>query len=193
MRHRRLAKAGNFEIAYSDCSRLRPHRAPVHPELTSHCVHAEPLCAGCSHSVHFLVGEACSRSFTWFHRRADQRVIGPILGLRIGADALTPRGSKSLDPWSPVPAAFHCFHVREPRFGGALFVCAQLGTERRPMGGAVLVCRNTLAAMRKRRRRPAVTPRFYTEPHESMRRGRERRCPRRSPRSGRRSSPGPPG
>src|SRR5690625_7374924 len=48
--------------------RLRPHRAPVHPELTRNRVHAEPLHAGCSDSVHFLVREACSRSFLWFRR-----------------------------------------------------------------------------------------------------------------------------
>lgn len=90
--------------------RLRPHRAPVHPELTSHGVHADALCAGCSHSVHFLVGQACSRSFLWFRRRADQRVVGLAVGLCIRANPLIPRGNQPLDPRSPVPTTLHCFH-----------------------------------------------------------------------------------
>ncbi|MFT4135558.1 hypothetical protein [Microbacterium sp.] len=72
--------------------------------------HAHALRAGCSHSVHFGVREACSRSFLWFRRRPDQRVIGPVLGLGILADALIPRGNKPLNPLSSVPAAFHCAH-----------------------------------------------------------------------------------
>ena len=92
--------------------RLRPHRAPVHPELTSHGVHADALCAGCSHSVHFLVGQACSRSFLWFRRRADQRVVGLAVGLCIRANPLIPRGNQPLDPRSPVPTTLHCFHPR---------------------------------------------------------------------------------
>lgn len=91
--------------------RLRPHRAPVHPELTSHGLHADALCAGCSHSVHFLVGQACSRSFLWFRRHADQRVVGLAVGLCIRANPLIPRGNQPLDPRSPVPATLHCFHV----------------------------------------------------------------------------------
>ena len=93
--------------------RLRPHRAPVHPELTSHGVHADALCAGCSHSVHFLVGQACSRSFLWFRRRADQRVVGLAVGLCIRANPLIPRGNQPLDPRSPVPTTLHCFHNTE--------------------------------------------------------------------------------
>ncbi len=89
---------------------LRPHRAPVNTELLCQRVHAHALRAGCSHSVHFLVGETCSRSFLWFRRRADQRVIGPVVGLGILADALIPCGNQPLDPWSPVPASFHCAH-----------------------------------------------------------------------------------
>ena len=45
---------------------------------------------GRAHSVHFLVGEPCSRTFTWFRRRPDQRVIGPVLGLGTLTDALIP-------------------------------------------------------------------------------------------------------
>lgn len=90
--------------------RLRPHRASVNPELAGQCVHADPVCAGCSHSVHFRVRETCSRSFTWFRRRIDQRVVGPVLGVGIPTSALVPRGNKPLDPWSPVPAVLHCFH-----------------------------------------------------------------------------------
>lgn len=90
--------------------RLCPHRAPVNPEPARQRVHAHTLRAGCSHSVHFAVRQPCSRSFLWFRRRADQRVIGSALGLRIGVDALIPCGSKSLNPWSPVPVVFHCVH-----------------------------------------------------------------------------------
>ena len=97
--------------------RLRPHRAPVHPELTSHGVHADALCAGCSHSVHFLVGQACSRSFLWFRRRADQRVVGLAVGLCIRANPLIPRGNQPLDPRSPVPTTLHCFHHISGRLG----------------------------------------------------------------------------
>lgn len=46
--------------------RLRPHRAPMNPEPARQGVHPDPLRAGCSHSVHFLVRELCSRSFLWF-------------------------------------------------------------------------------------------------------------------------------
>lgn len=88
--------------------RLRPHGAPVNPELACQRVHAHTLRAGCSHSAHFLVREPCSRSFTWFRRRADQRVIGSVLG--IGADALIPCGNELLNPWSSVPATLHCVH-----------------------------------------------------------------------------------
>ena len=91
-------------------ARLRPHRAPVTSEPARQRVHAHALRACCSHSVHFLVGEACSRSFLWFRRRPDQRVIGSVLGLGILADALIPGGNKPLNPWSPVPAAFHRVH-----------------------------------------------------------------------------------
>ena len=82
----------------------------MHPEPPRQRVHPDTLRAGCSHSVHFLVREPCSRSLLWFRRRADQRVIGLAVGLGIGADALVPRGNKPLDPWSPVPAAPNCFH-----------------------------------------------------------------------------------
>ena len=56
--------------------RFRPHRAPVNPELTRERIRAHPLRAGCSHSVHFLVREPCSRSSLWFRRCANQRVVG---------------------------------------------------------------------------------------------------------------------
>jgi hypothetical protein len=129
--------------------RLRPHRAPVHPELTSHGVHADALCAGCSHSVHFLVGQACSRSFLWFRRRADQRVVGLAVGLCIRANPLIPRGNQPLDPRSPVPTTLHCFHKRwktRTRFlSGSSSVCergsrtpvgfwAHMGERSEPMG-----------------------------------------------------------
>ena len=90
--------------------RLRPHRTPVNSVPARQRFHAHALRAGCSHSVHFLGREPCSRSFLWFRRRPDQRVVGLALGVGIPADALIPRGNQPLDPWSPVPAAFHCVH-----------------------------------------------------------------------------------
>lgn len=62
---------------------LRSDGAPVNPELIRQRDHADSLHAGCSHSVHFLLHEACSGSFFWFRRRTDQRVIGPIFGLAV--------------------------------------------------------------------------------------------------------------
>lgn len=90
--------------------RFRPHRAPVNPELTRERIRAHPLRAGCSHSVHFLVREPCSRSSLWFRRCANQRVVGLPGEVGIVAGALIPRGNKPLKPWSPVPATLHCFH-----------------------------------------------------------------------------------
>lgn len=52
--------------------------------------HADALRTGCSHGVHFLVREPCSRSFLWFRRSVDQRVIGLALRLGIPANALIP-------------------------------------------------------------------------------------------------------
>ena len=95
--------------------RLRPHRTPVNSVPARQRFHAHALRAGCSHSVHFLGREPCSRSFLWFRRRPDQRVVGLALGVGIPADALIPRGNQPLDPWSPVPAAFHCVHSPNPR------------------------------------------------------------------------------
>ncbi len=87
----------------------------MNPELVRQHGHADALCEGCSHSVHFLVRESCSRSFLSFRRRADQRVIGLARGIGIPPSALIPRGNKPLHPWSPVPAALHCFHVMKPQ------------------------------------------------------------------------------
>lgn len=90
--------------------RLRPHGATVNPEPPRQRGHTLASGPGCSYSVYFLVSEACSRSFLWLRRGVDQRVIGPVLGLRIIADALTPRGNKPLNPWSPVPVVLDCVH-----------------------------------------------------------------------------------
>ena len=38
----------------------------MHAVTISEYGHAGAVLAGCSHSVHFLVSEACSRSFLWF-------------------------------------------------------------------------------------------------------------------------------
>lgn len=110
-------------------------------ELPRQCVHADAVRAGCSDSVHFLVRETCSRSFLWFRRRADQRVVGLAVGLCIGTGALIPRGNQPLNPWSPVPAVLHCVHQRtarsECRFRpGFVHFCARhganVGQNRRP-------------------------------------------------------------
>ena len=82
----------------------------MHPEPASQGDHADALCAGCSHGVHFLVREPCSRSFGWFRRRADQRVVGLPGEAGLVADALIPRGNQPLNPGSPVPAMLHCVH-----------------------------------------------------------------------------------
>ena len=122
----------SITVAGPDETGLRPDGSTVNPELTCQRVHADALRAGCSHSVHFLVRQACSRSFLWLRRRVDQRIIGPVLGLRIIADALTPRGNKPLDPWSPVPAALHCVHhFRRTRLSsGSSLLSSRQGNQR---------------------------------------------------------------
>ena len=112
--------------------RLRPHGATVNPELLRKRDHADSLRAGCSHSVYFLVREACSRSLLWFHRRIDQRVVGLALGVGVPASALIPRGNEPLDPWSPVPAAFHCVHhFRRTRLSsGSSLLSSRQGNQR---------------------------------------------------------------
>lgn len=90
----------------------------MHPEPTGQRGHADAMLAACSHSVHFLVHEPCSRSLLWFRRRPNQRVIGLALGLGIPTSALIPRGDKPLNPWSPVPAGLHYVQSR-PRCGCA--------------------------------------------------------------------------
>ena len=97
-------------LARSSPRDLGPDCAAMDAETAGEFVNADPSRAGCSHSVHFLVREPCSRSFLWFRRRPDQRVVGLAVGVGIPADALIPRGNEPLDPWSPVPAVLHCFH-----------------------------------------------------------------------------------
>ena len=72
--------------------------------------HTDALLAGCSHSVHFLIGEAGSSASPWLLRHPDQRAVTLIVGLDIPANVRIPRGNKPLDPWLPVPAALHCVH-----------------------------------------------------------------------------------
>lgn len=91
-------------------TRSCPDCAPMYPVPMGKRLHAHPLRAGCSHCVHFLVREPCSRSFLWFPRRADQRIVSLVLALGIPAVALIPRGNKPLNPRSPVPATLNCFH-----------------------------------------------------------------------------------
>ena len=80
-------------------------------ELLRYRVYAHATLKSCSHSVHFLFREPCSRSLHWFRRRADPSVVGLALRLSIPASALIPRGNKPLNPRSPVPAALHRVHV----------------------------------------------------------------------------------
>lgn len=106
---------GQGQVAHDDqpsspWPRLCPYRAPVHSELASQRVHAYTLCVGCSHGVHFLLGEACSRSFTWFRRRTDQQVARLSDRGGVLAEALIPLGNKPLNPRSLVPAVLNCFH-----------------------------------------------------------------------------------
>ena len=90
--------------------RLRPDCSAMHAVLKCECGHADAVRAGCSHGVHFAVREACSRSFTWFRRRADQRIVRLSDRLGILSVSLIPRGSQPLNPRSPVPVVLHCVH-----------------------------------------------------------------------------------
>lgn len=82
----------------------------MHPEPPRQRVHPDTLRAACSHSVHFLVAETCSRSSPWLCRRVDERVIRLPVRLVHAAWPLIPRGNKPPDPLSPVPVALHCAH-----------------------------------------------------------------------------------
>lgn len=83
----------SLAVAGPDKARLSPHGATVNPELACQRRHAHALRPGCSHSVHFLVREPCSRPSHWFRRSVDQRVIPLALGLGIPANDLIPRGN----------------------------------------------------------------------------------------------------
>lgn len=89
---------------------LGPHRAAMHSELRCEHCGTEAAGAGCSHSVHFLIREVCSRSFLWIRRCADQWVAGLPGEVGIVVDALIPRGNQPLNPLPPVPATLHCAH-----------------------------------------------------------------------------------
>lgn len=79
-------------------------------EPARHLFDADVVGARCSHSVHFALREACSRSSTWFHRCADNQVIEPAMGIGFFADTFIPRRNELLNPRSPVPATLHCVH-----------------------------------------------------------------------------------
>lgn len=131
---------------------LRPHRASVNPVMLRDGLHADAALTGCSHSVHFLVCEPCSRSFLWFRRHPNQRVISLTVGVSIVARPSIPRGSELLNPWSSVPATLHCFHrspQSDPRFRGEMPVG---GTERGVVAVAALV-RRARSSRRSRWRR----------------------------------------
>ena len=82
----------------------------MNPETARQRVDADPVLAGCSHSVHFAVREACSRSSTWFRRCADQRVVRLSGWGGILANALIPRGNQPLNSWSSVPVVVDGVH-----------------------------------------------------------------------------------
>lgn len=89
---------------------LRPHRRPVNLKLLRDFLHADAVLAGCSHRVHFAVREPRSRSFTWFRRRGDQRIIRLVLGVGMVVNPLIPCGNELLNPRSSVPALLNCVH-----------------------------------------------------------------------------------
>lgn len=126
----------------------------MNPVLLRERVHADATLAGCSHSVHFAIGEPCSRSFLWFRRRANQSIVSLTLGVGISANPLIPCGNELLNPWSSVPAALHCFHherITQRPFPHLLALATARGTTLRSMkadvfarvasilGGTVLV------------------------------------------------------
>ena len=76
--------------------------------------HADALLAGCSHSVHFLVREACSRSSRWLCCRVDERIIGLAVRLAPATRPLIPRGNQLLYPLSPVPVVVDGVHHPKP-------------------------------------------------------------------------------
>lgn len=141
-----------------------PDCSAMHTELLRQNGHADPIGAGCSHSVHFVLSQPCSSASPWLCRRRDEWVVGLTYRLDSNPRPLIPRGNKPLNPWSSVPAALHCFHPREPAGdGGFLRLCA--GTAERPRLASVnLFGRLLLVFLRWRRREPlglwdtAVTP-----------------------------------
>jgi hypothetical protein len=90
---------------------LRPHRPAMNPILLRQEGHADTVRAGCSHSVHFLIRQPCSRSSPW---PADAPMSGSS-GSSAGRGALArtpiPRGNKPLDTLSPVPAVLNQVHI----------------------------------------------------------------------------------
>lgn len=84
----------------------------MHVELLRQRGDADAVGAGCSHSVHFLVGQRCSSASPWLCGGLDQRVLGLVSRFGHAARRSIPSGNKPLDPLSPVPAAFHYLHSR---------------------------------------------------------------------------------
>ena len=87
-----------------------PDCSAMHTELLRQNGHADPIGAGCSHSVHFVLSQPCSSASPWLCRRRDEWVVGLTYRLDSNPRPLIPRGNKPLNPWSSVPAALHCFH-----------------------------------------------------------------------------------
>ncbi len=90
---------------------LLPDGATMHSELLRQSGDANAVGAGCSHSVHFLVGQRCSSASPWLRRRRDECAIGLAHGLGCNPKLLNPRGNKPLNPLSPVPVAFDGVHL----------------------------------------------------------------------------------
>jgi hypothetical protein len=104
--------------------RLRPHRAPVNPELTSQAFTLMP----CARAVRIASTSSSVRRVRGrFFGSADAPINGssasPSDSASAQTSALIPRGNQPLDPRSPVPATLHCFHStsgqrRVPRASG---------------------------------------------------------------------------
>ena len=102
----------SITVAGPDETGLRPDRCPMHAELLRQRGDADAVCAGCSHSVHFLVREACSRSSPWLCGRADEPIIGLVVRLIRAVRPLIPRGNEPLNALSPVPVVVDRAHHR---------------------------------------------------------------------------------
>lgn len=103
-----------IEVRTLGFSGFCPHGPTMHLILLRQRCHADAVCAGCSHSVHFLIRKPCSRSSPWLCRRANERVILCTIGLGTLVEVLIPRGCQPLQLSSPVPAVLNQAHHTKP-------------------------------------------------------------------------------